>query len=45
VLKLRISCVIPKADDDHMELEATIINLSQDPEEEPQSKRDTGSFY
>jgi hypothetical protein len=45
VLKLRISCLIPKADDDHMGLKATIINQSQDPVEEPRNKRDTGSFY
>jgi hypothetical protein len=45
VLKLRISFVNPKADDDHMDIEATITNQSQDPGEEYQRERDTGSLY
>jgi hypothetical protein len=45
VVKLRISFVNPKADDSHMEMETTIINQSQDPVDEYQRERDTGSFY
>jgi hypothetical protein len=37
--------VNPKADDDHMEVEAIIINQSQDTVEKPQREWDTGSSY